>query len=434
MFLSRNSLSVLGFGLIGGLSMATIQGCDDGPLGNLLEQCGLTCNDSAFIEGKASISGIAEVDAFFGAALDLSASLKGVASGLRAELDGIAVSVGLEPGASGADIAAGIDTYLSGKVEGGLTIKFDPPKCEAKVEIVASAAAQCDVEVDPGSVEFECSGSCEAEAGVAVDCGAEAELKCTGTAPNLECSGECKGTCSTELTAAAACEGTCKGTCNGTCSLTNAQGDCEGSCDGTCQGTCDVKLEASASCSGKCEGECTYTPPDGMCEASASAKCEAMGDAKVQCSGKCEGSAEAPSVSAECEASVEAKADASIECTPPQLAVDFQLSAALEGDANARAEFNAWLEGFKGRIAAMAAIRAKGDIVVDAAGKLAASGEGAIDALFGELSGSADLKVQVGGACAVANLPAALSAIGSAAGEASGEITASVSVFGAIGG
>jgi hypothetical protein len=159
-----------------------------------------------------------------------------------------------------------------------------------------------------------------------------------------------------------------------------------------------------------------------------------MGDATVQCEGKCEGSAEAPSVSAECEASVEAKADASIECSPPQLAVDFQLSAALEGDVNARAEFNAWLEGFKGRIAAMAAIRAKGDIVIESAGKLGVAANGAIQGAFDELSGSLDLKAAFGGACAIDNLPAAVNAIGSASADASAELSASLEVFAAVGG
>lgn len=416
-----------------GFSAAAVQGCDDGggPLGGLAEKCGLTCEADAFVSGQANVSGIASIDAFFGAAIDLNASMKGLSGSLRAELDAIGASVGLEPGAAGADIKAAIQAKIAANVEGGLSIQYDPPKCEANIDVAVSAAAECDVEVDPGMVSVKCEGSCKAEAGVMVDCGAEAELKCTGTAPNLACEGECSGSCVADFTAAASCEGTCRGSCTAGGSTMDGF---EGKCNGMCMGECAVEVSGGASCMGKCEGECTYTPPSAMCDASAEAHCDAMAGGSVECSGGCEGKAEPPMVSAECEASVKAKADASIECTPPSLKIAFNFSADLEGDLDAQAEFRAWLEGFRGHFAALLALRAKGDIVIEAAGNLAASAGGAVSGAVDELSGSADLSASIGAACALEQLPVAGQALTSASGELAGNVSATVDVLGAIGG
>lgn len=426
-------INLVCLGLLTGGTLGVMQGCDgDGPLGNLAEQCGLTCNGNAFVEGKANISGVASIDAFFGAALDLKAALNSVSLDIRGNLDKIAASLNLEAGASGADISAALEAKFSATLQGGIKIEYAPPRCEASVEVTASAAAQCDVDVDPGSVEVSCEGSCEVEAGVMVDCGAEAELKCTGTAPNLACEGECQGNCSADFSAGAACEGTCKGTCSGNCSLTNAMGECEGQCDATCTGTCEVELKAGAMCDGKCEGQCTYTPPMGMCEASASAKCEAMAGGSVECSAKCEGSATPPSVSAECEASVEAKASASIECKPPELLVTFEFAAGV--DANAQAEFKAWLEGFKANFSAILGARAKANLVVDAAGNLVAAAGGAIKGSFDELSVSGDLKASIGAVCALGQLETAASAIADATTDLSANVSASADIVAVVGG
>lgn len=415
-----------------GFSTASVQGCDDNsPLGNLAEKCGLVCDEEAFVNGQGSISGVASIDAFFGAAIDLNASMKGLSGSLRAELDAIAVSVGLEPGAAGADIKAAVQAKIQASVEGGLTVQYDPPKCEANIDVAVSAAAECDAEVDPGSVMVKCEGSCKAEAGVMVDCGAEAELKCTGTAPNLACEGECSGSCALDFTAAAACDGTCRGSCT---AGGNTMDGFEGKCNGMCQGECAVEVSGGAMCEGKCEGSCTYTPPSAMCDASAEAHCDAMAGGSVECSGGCEGKAEPPMVSAECDASVKAKADASIECTPPSLKIAFNFSADLEGDLDAQAEFRAWLEGFRGHFGALIALKAKGDIIVDAAGNLAASASGAVTDAVGEIKASGDIAAGFGAACALGQLPAAGQALTSASGELAGNVSATVDVLGAVGG
>ncbi len=411
-------LSFLGLAGLGLAAPFALQGCEE-----VAGACGLDCSADAYASGQVSISGIPEIDAFFSASLELETAMSTTATDIRAELDAIAVSVGLDKGAGGAEIAAAVNARFD--AAGEIAIDFKPPRCEASVEVSAKAAAECDVMVDPGEATVACQGSCEAEAGVMVDCGAEAMLTCTGTAPNLACDGTCEGTCAVDVSAGATCEGTCKGQCSGTCSLTNAMGECEGECMGMCMGTCETNLEAGASCSGQCQGQCTYTPPEGMCEASASASCEAMAGGSVECSGKCEGSFEPPSVSAECEASVEAKAKAKAECKPPELAIEIRFAAGV--DANAQAEFKAWLEGFKGHFSAILALRARGELILDASAGLLAAAEGAVSATFDTLAVEGSFQEKFGGACALRNLPDAVNGVTSAAGSLEAEFSAAAS-------
>jgi hypothetical protein len=414
--------ALAGLGLLVGASLTTLQACDPGDV------CDLSCPTEGVIEGNASITGIAQIDAFFGAVVDVNAAALSISGSLRSELDAIALSVDLQPGAAGADIAAAIEGKLMVATAGGIKVNFQPPRCEASVEVAVAAAAECDVEVDPGSASVECSGGCEVEGGVMASCEADATLVCTGTAPNFACEGSCEGSC--ELDVGASCEGTCRGTCSGECSVRDSSGNCAGECDADCQGTCELK--AGGSCSGSCTGSCTYEPAMGGCEADASAKCEAMAGGSIECDAKCEGEVTPPSVSAECEASVEAKADASIECFPPSLEVTWQWSAEYEADVMLQAEFKAWLEGFKGHISIMLAARTKADILVDSLGNLTAAADGAVRAGM-EAAVQGDFSATIKVPCAIAQLPDAIDLIASASGSLSANASASVEVFGAVG-
>ncbi len=431
--LVRVSSPLMLAGLGVGVSAGALQGCDPGVAGNVAEQCGLDieCTAGGVLEGNASVSGVRSIDAFFGAVIDLTATMRGVSGGIRAELDGIAASLDLEPGAAGADIRAAIEARLSLATSGGLTIEHEPARCEAKVEVMAAAAAECDASVDPGAVEFSCEGSCEVEAGVMVDCGASAELSCTASAPNVACDGMCTGSC--EVEAGAECSGTCRGGCEGECSVENADGTCNGQCTGgACTGSCE--LEVAARCEGTCQGTCEYTPAEAMCEAGAEAHCEAEAGGSVQCDAGCEGKADPPSVSAECEASVEAKASASVECTPPTLAVRWDWSAELEGDLAAQAEFKAWVNGFRGRYAALLAIDAQAKLVGDAAVNLAGAAEAAVMDTASELSGEANIKASIGAACAIKELPIAATALTDTSAELSAEVSGAAEVLAVFGG
>ena len=259
------SFGLIAGGLIAGLSLTATQGCDE--VGNLAEQCGLTCDSEAFINGKFNVSGIAEIDAFFSATLDVSGAINATAADIQAEVAALYGLVGAEVGGDfKAALQAKLQAYID--VEAGLQIKAEPARCEAKLDIAAKAAAECDVNAKPGSIEAKCEGSCAIDASAQADCHAAGGLTCEGQAPNLNCEGTCKGTC--EFTAAAACDGTCSGRCDG-------QDNFEGRCGGMCEGTCD--LGAGGMCEGKCTGSCEYTPPSGSCDASAEARCSASAEA-----------------------------------------------------------------------------------------------------------------------------------------------------------
>jgi hypothetical protein len=425
-----------GFGLVSrglalGIAAGLAYGCSPD---DIASQCGLDCSAGGFAEGKASISGIASIDAFFGSAIDLEAAMVDLSGSLRAELDAIGASVGLAPGASGAELNAALEAHIGLYVEGALELSYQPAKCQASVEAGVSAAAECDAEVDPGEVSAKCSGSCRAEAGVAVDCGADARLMCSGTAPELDCSaGTCSGTCVAQLDAAAVCDGTCRGTCE---TMIGTLEGFDGRCDGTCQGECAVEMSAGGQCDFQCEGTCEYEAPEAGCDASATASCEAMAGASIDCEAGCEGTVDPPSVSAECEATVEAKASASLECTPPTIDVAFSWAAGVSGDATAQAEFRAWLQGFRAHFAVIVAARAKAEVVASAATELVASAgtDGVLWAEVEDLSAAGDLKASIGAGCALKELPVAVDALAGASASLQGNLSATVEVVGAFGG
>jgi len=424
----KGTFGLIAGGLVAGIAVTAVQGCD---AGDIAEQCGLVCAAEGVAEGNASISGVASVDAFFGAVVTFSNAAASVSAGIDAELRGIAVSLGLEPGAASADIKAAIQAKIKGAVSGGLKVNYAAPRCDISASATVEATAKCDATVEPGMVNVECKGSCEADASVEASCDASAEVKCTAQAPSVACAGTCEGTCSAD--AGVACEGTCNGGCDGTCSVKNASGDCAGRCEGTCTGTC--QLQAAAKCEGKCEGSCTYTPPDAKCDANATVKCEAKADASVQCNGRCDGEVTPPKASAECEASAKAEVNAKVECTPPSVEITWQWSAELEGDLTAQAEFKAWVTGFKGRFAALLAASKRIEFVLQAGAGLAGAANGAVKgAVNAQLEGDLDLKASVGLGCALTELGAVAGVISESTGKlqtsASGALDITTSIAG----
>lgn len=388
--------SVLAFAAAGVL---TIPACDeDSPLSaageELAEQCGLQCPAEGVVEGNASISGVARVDAFFGTVVNFGSRCDSTSARIQSELGRIRASLGLEANASGAQIAAAIRTRY--QLEGALQVRAEPARCAVSAEATVQAAARCDAEVEPGSVSVDCQGSCEVEASGRVEC--EGELTCTGTAPNLECEGSCQGSC--ELAVAAECSGTCRGTCTGECSAENAAGECVGTCTGECQGTCE--LQAGGTCSGECRGQCTYTPPNAECNGTA--RCTAMGSASVDCEGRCEGEVTPPSANVDCQATAKAQASLDVECTPPSIDVSYRFAAGAS--AETQAEFQAFLVGFRARFAAILSELERADAIIQAGVAIKASAQDAVDAATEvALSGEASLKAQIGVGCALAEVP-----------------------------
>ena len=418
--------------------------CDNksSPLGDIAEQCGLTCVTLA--EGRADITGNASIDSFFDSVLTLNNAALDVNAQFQAELDKLAVALKCE--ATPAGIKAALKAKMDASIDGGVTLVYDPPKCEANLDIAVKAAAKCDADVKPGKVEASCSGKCEVQASADCkgDCSVQGpSVQCTGSCKGeckldaaASCEGGCKGTCTLDV--AAKCEGTCKGTCSGTCSATDDQGNCAGNCDGNCQGTCEMaaaakcsgscsgscNVEAGASCSGSCKGECTMTQPSGKCEGTCSAT------ASGSCSGSCSGKAEPPKVKAECDASVKAKANANVTCTPPQL--DFGFNFKADATADAQAEFEALIPTLKASISGILAVNAKAKILVDLFADMTTAAGGAVKGAV-----SADFSDPIAAfkmACGVAELPAAGTMLSDSATSVKATVSGEVTLIGAFAG
>jgi hypothetical protein len=433
--MTRINHNVLGLMSAGALLLSSCG--EDGPgipavpgvLEELGRSCGIdvNCEAGGIVEGNASISGVASVDAFFQSVINFQAKADMVASGIDAEIQAIGAAFGIE-----GDVAAGLQAQISANLQGGLKVEAEPAKCAVDARVSVDAAAKCSGMASPGSVMVECSGGCDVEASAEVNCGAQADLKCTLTAPSVECAGECKGTCTVEGSAAASCSGTCRGSCDGTCSLMNAQGQCEGSCDGECGGSCDVQLEASASCEGTCRGECTVTNPEGGCEGGIRASCDARGSASVMCEGRCDGEVTPPSVKAECQASAKAEANMNVECTPPRIALSYQFRANV--DAEARAEFEAGLRSLEARLPALLVSVRKAEFVINAGADLTASAQGAVrGAVMALDTTNPNLRAFFGVKCALGQLNAVGTALSSSTGRLQDSLDDAADLTGAVG-
>lgn len=412
-----------------GALTVTVQGCDPGS-NPIADACDLTCAAEGILDGNASISGLASVDSFFSAVVNFGKAALEVQTGVNAELRGIAVSLGLDAGASAAEIRGALKAKFETAVDGGLKIEYAPPRCTVAASVAVDAAAKCDAEVDPGMVSVECKGTCTVEASAEASCDASAKVVCKGTAPMLQCEGMCTGTC--ELEGDLQCNGTCNGTCDGTCSVKNADGQCAGECQGQCQGSCELK--AGASCQGSCQGSCEYEAPEGKCEAGAEVRCEAAADASASCNGSCDGEVVPPKAKAECEASVEAEAKLRAECTPPSLEIRWQWSAKYAGDVAAQAQFKAWVEGFRVRYAGLLAATARGKLVLEAGAGLGEAAGNLVNSIQSDFSADASIRASVGIACAVTELGAVATVITDAGGALSASLEASAEVSAAIAG
>lgn len=370
------------------LMIPAMQGCKEAA-----KQCGLTCPDKGIADGNASITGVASIDGFFAAVINFQDKANLVASGINTELAAIAASVGMTGGAD-ADFEGGFQAAVKAKfgLTSDLKVAFQPPQCNVSAKATIEATAKCDASVTPGKVSAQCSGKCEVDPGkvdLQASCSgdATADVTCTVQAPSVECSGTCTGSC--QLDVAASCEGKCEGSCSGST-------DSGGHCNGDCQGKCD--LEAGGGCSGKCTGSCQYDNGNAKCEANAKmeVECKASGSAtppSVKCDGNCSAEVTPPKASADCQAKAKADAEVNASCTPPSVDVQYELQATGDAtaDAQAKAEFEAWLVGFKGHISAIAAAMAQAKIVVNAGESIGGAATTAIKGAANALDLEGDL-------------------------------------------
>jgi hypothetical protein len=342
--------SLVGAFLVAGCSEDNGGDGNGGLLGQGAEELCGPCGEIG--RGDIGISGDARLDGFFKALGSIQNSTLTVRGDFEGNIRALAAVYDVDiEGAINADVVgeltAAIRTDIEANVQGGIKVDYQPPRCQANVNVAVQAQANCEakaectVNVEPGEVAVSCQGTCSGSC----EGTCTGELSCEVQSPSIECSGSCEGSCTLE--AGGTCNGTCRGECDGTCSVENTDGSCAGECTGECTGTCE--LTVAAECSGTCTGKCLVDSGSADCTAGASCR----GSCSGECTGGCEGNFTPPSASANCdatarcEASARAEANASLECTPPQLKIDYQFGANVA--LNAQAQFTARLSELKVR-------------------------------------------------------------------------------------
>jgi hypothetical protein len=127
----------------------------------------------------------------------------------------------------------------------------------------------------------------------------------------------------------------------------------------------------------------------------------------VKCEGRCEGEFVPPKAKAECEASATADAKMNVLCTPPRLAVRYDLKVVASGSAEAKAQakFVAALGHLQARLPTLLASSKRAHSVAEAGAGLIVAAHDAVKASI-KLTLKGDLKPKqaIGLACAVTQL------------------------------
>lgn len=372
---------------------------------DLASQCGLTCPKEGISKGNAAISGLASVDAFFGAVISYGRTAQSVSGGIEAQLDAIKADFGI---AADADLQSQLSAQIAAYVDGDVTAQAEPAQCFIDTKALLQAEAACDSKIDPDHDMVACKGTCDGMAAADVRCESGSELHCTMAAASASCMGECQGSCVAQLSAAANCDGVCDGMCSGSCSayVKNAAGDlrCHGTCAGQCNGACSTELATQTQCMGQCDGQCTVVAQT-SCSGDAHVSCKAKEGASVMCNGRCRGDCDAPKAKAECEASAKAQAQLHVQCTPPRVVFQYKLASVNDSDTEGQTRFVAGLRKLEGHLPALLAAIAHANSVSSAGELLSTSATGAVKASFkAATSGKLTAKESVGLGCAVGEL------------------------------
>ncbi len=353
-----------------------VQGCsDDGSNPLCCDEFKVGATIEANIGGSAqslvAVQAVADFGGIASAAVDdLTTACRSIATDLdapQADRDAAEQKTGTDRMNAYCDLAVKAIGTVKAQVGGQLTIKADPPKCQASVSAKANCQAQCsgsakceakaDYECKGGTLEIACNGSCSAEGKASIKCEGKCEADCQGSCTaqgGVKCEGKCQGTCKGSAQGGTGegiqADGTCKGTCEGTCEVTAPGVKCEGSCNGQCTGTCKAEANVAVKCDGKCD-----------------VKAEPL-----KCDGELKGGCE---VDAKCDANCDASLQAKAECTPPAVVVTFsgnfnaqaagKLEATLKANLGVILAFKSRLEGmgkiagtFKANVGAVTDIKA----------------------------------------------------------------------------
>lgn len=287
-------------------------GCID-PNSPLIEESNEGCDEfQAGTDVDPNLAVHAKVLRFLQAASDFTKNAESIKSDVLAACGNIAMDLGAPDTWSGisdkddaisnaqrtgACDAAGsrIESALieAGTVNAHIALAVSRGEChldfaeQARCDAECTANATCDsgsveTRCEPGSLSVVCEGSCNAGA------------SCVGTP---EVAANCMGKCESE------CVGQCSGDCidpsgQVTANNPNCHGKCTSSCNGTCRGMCKVESAEGVSCgvNVRCTGGCTgtftepicvseFTPPQCTVDPDCHAACSAQVAQNAVCDG-----------------------------------------------------------------------------------------------------------------------------------------------------
>ena len=160
------------------IGMLVATGCskEDGGLPGGDDICG-PCGEIA--KGDVGISGDVRVDGFFKALgniqiatstiqADFDANIRALAATYDVQLTGNVINA-----AAVAQLTAAIRADFDANIQGSVSVDYQPPRCEASVNVAVQAQAQCEVkagceaDINAGELsvacEGQCTGKCEGE-------------------------------------------------------------------------------------------------------------------------------------------------------------------------------------------------------------------------------------------------------------------------------
>ncbi len=314
-----------------------------------------TCGDAS--EAELVYTRRREIDSHFSAARQLARAVDRLDNDLQEVLDELAS--GLELDASAADgISDASSMRVADHTADGLEMLLGEQGCAVASRAVSRALDQCDTD-RPDLSSVPCEGECRVRAS---ECSDGAEERCKGLLEQGSCDGSCTGSCTVTLSEDGPCMGTCIGSCSGECPAGEDE-PCDGPCAGDCSGECREPL--SDSCDGVCSGLCDEAGA-GECADDLAKTC--VTSAPGECQGLCFGVASLEEGSELCKPAALAIARARVFCEPALVQLSFGFADGL--DADAQADFAAWVSDLNGPLVELFQVLAVADRLARAGGEL----------------------------------------------------------------
>jgi hypothetical protein len=314
---------------------------------------GLTSGCSEFSGGPSAVSSLSidgDTKAFIVASANLVAIVDDGEKAVLQACIGIDTDLGVKDTWSAKAPASGSPP------DAEVTEACNQAATKIQAVLTANAEAQCALYVSGGqctvdeNAEVQCESSCTSKQTCQPG---DITTLCTPGELTGECDGSCSASavCEGNVQAAAQCNGACAADCTGMCDSSPCSGThCGGVCVGTCDGDCTIAAGAQVTCGTNvdCRGGCSVAYKNPQCETTVT---------PPSCN-----------VSQSCQASCKSTVETTSSCTPP--------GASLECTGTVSSDVTAVIATVKKNLPPLVAlVQAKGQLAVDAANEVVATGK-----------------------------------------------------------